>query len=219
MKIVNEEIEKYIEEHTSEEDELLHSLFRETQLKTYYPRMVSGNVQGKFLEMISRMIKPENILEIGTFTGYSAIQLAKGLKEGGKIITIDINEELETFASKYFKLSGLNDKIDFRIGNALHIIPELDTEFDLVFIDADKEQYLDYYELALAKLKQGGFILADNVLWSGKVLYPGQRISKSKKADKETKGIIAFNDFVKSDDRVEIVMIPLRDGVSLIRKK
>ena len=216
--MIEKEIEKYIEDHSSEEDVLLHELFRETQLKTYYPRMVSGKQQGLFLEMISRMISPEFILEIGTFTGYSAIQMAKGLKENGKIITIDINEELETLTSKYFKKSGMGDKIDFRIGDALKIIPDLNHTFDLTFIDADKEQYLDYYELALKKTRTGGFILADNVWWSGKVLNPEKRTCKSKNADKETKGIIAFNEFVKNDKRVEKVIIPLRDGITIIRK-
>jgi len=215
----SKEVEKYIEEHSSEEDSILYELYRETQLKTYYPRMVSGKQQGLFLEMISRMIKPGIILEIGTFTGYSAIQLAKGLKENGKIITIDINEELESLARKYFKKSGLANKIDFRIGDALEIIPSLKCEFDLTFIDADKEQYLDYYELVLEKTKQGGFILADNVWWSGKVLYPDKKMTKSNKADKETKGIVAFNEFVKNDSRVEKVIIPLRDGITIIRKK
>jgi predicted O-methyltransferase YrrM len=216
--MIDKEIDEYMDLHSSEEDELLHNLFRETQIKTYYPRMVSGKQQGLFLEMISRMIRPMNILEIGTFTGYSAIQMAKGLAEGGKLITIDINEEIEKFASKYFKLSGLQDKIDFRIGDALEIIPRLDCKFDLVFIDADKEQYVDYYEHVLVKLNPGGFILADNVLWSGKVLNTEKRTSKSKKVDKETKGIIAFNKYVKSDKRVEKVIVPLRDGITIIRK-
>ena len=215
----SKEVEKYIEEHSSEEDKILHELYRETQLKTYYPRMVSGKQQGLFLEMISRMINAEFILEIGTFTGYSAIQLAKGLKENGKIITIDINEELETLARKYFNKSGLAHKIDFRIGDALEIIPSLEYEFDLSFIDADKEQYLDYYELVLEKTKTGGFILADNVWWSGKVLNTDDKKAKSNKADKETTGIIAFNEFIKNDTRVEKVIIPLRDGITIIRKK
>lgn len=216
--MINEEIDAYCDLHSSEEDTLLNELFRETQIKTYYPRMVSGKQQGLFLEMISHMIRPDAILEIGTFTGYSAIQFAKGLSENGKIVTIDINEELETIARKYFKKSGLEDKIDFRIGDARSIISDLDMEFDLVFIDADKEQYLEYYELALAKTRKGGFILADNVLWSGKVLTPDKRTSKSKKADKETKGIVAFNKHIKNDIRVEKTIIPLRDGITIIRK-
>lgn len=216
--MIKEEIEKYIEDHSSEEDKLLYELYRETQLKTYYPRMISGKQQGLFLEMISRMIKPDFILEIGTFTGYSAIQLAKGLTDKGKIVTIDINEETEAIARKYFKRSGLENKIDFQIGDALNIIPNLNHTFDLVFIDADKEQYIDYYELALNKTRKDGFILIDNVWWSGKVLNPDKRISKSKKADKETKGIIAFNKFVKNDKRVAKVIIPLRDGITIIRK-
>lgn len=216
--MIKEEIEKYIEDHSSEEDKLLYELYRETQLKTYYPRMISGKQQGLFLEMISRMIKPDFILEIGTFTGYSAIQLAKGLSDKGKIVTIDINEETEAIARKYFKKSGLENKIDFQIGDALNIIPNLNHTFDLVFIDADKEQYIDYYELALSKTRKDGFILIDNVWWSGKVLNPDKRTSKSKKTDKETKGIIAFNKFVKNDKRVEKVIIPLRDGITIIRK-
>lgn len=216
--MINKEIEQYIEDHSSEEDKLLYDLYRETQLKTYYPRMVSGKQQGLFLEMISRMIKPEYILEIGTFTGYSAIQLAKGLTENGKIVTIDINEETETLARKYFRKSGLESKIDFRIGDALSIIPKLDITFDLVFIDADKEQYIDYYELALKKTRKDGFLLIDNVWWSGKVLNPEKSTSKSNKADKETKGIVAFNKFVENDKRVEKVIIPLRDGITIIRK-
>lgn len=216
--MIKEEIEKYIEDHSSEEDKLLYELYRETQLKTYYPRMISGKQQGLFLEMISRMIKPDFILEIGTFTGYSAIQLAKGLTDKGKIVTIDINEETEAIARKYFKKSGLENKIDYQIGDALNIIPKLNHTFDLVFIDADKEQYIDYYELALSKTRKDGFILIDNVWWSGKVLNPDNRISKSKKADKETLGIIAFNKFVKNDKRVEKVIIPLRDGITIIRK-
>jgi len=216
--MVNKEIEEYMDEHSSKEDKLLHQLYRETQIKTYYPRMVSGKQQGLFLEMISRMIKPKHILEIGTFTGYSGIQMAKGLQDGGKLVTIDINEELESFAGKYFQLSGMADKIDFHIGNALEIIPQLDMKFDLVFIDADKEQYIDYYELALEKLNVGGFILADNVLWSGKVLHPEKKTSKSNKADKETKGIVAFNKHIKEDKRVGKVIIPLRDGITIIRK-
>jgi len=216
--MIDKDIEKYMDDHSSEENALLHKLFRETQLKTYYPRMISGKQQGIFLRMISQMIKPDLILEIGTFTAYSAIQFAKGLSDKGKIITIDINEELETIVRKYIDEADLNDKIDFRIGNALDIIPKIDDEFDLVFIDADKEQYIDYYEAIIGKTRRGGFILADNVLWSGKVLNPNKKNSKSKKADKETKAIVAFNTHIKNDSRVEKVMIPLRDGVTIMRK-
>ena len=210
--ISDKEIENYIESYTTPETNDLRLLNRETHLKTFYPNMLSGSVQGKFLEMISRMIRPDRILEIGTFTGYSAISLARGLSENGKLITLEINEEMKTFISEYVEKSGLNDKIELIIGNALEIIPDLNEEFDLVFIDADKEQYIDYYELVIKKLKQGGFILADNVLWGGKVL------ESNTMSDKETKGIKAFNEHVKNDDRVEQVMLSVRDGLMLIRK-
>lgn len=210
--IFDKKIDTYVEKHTTKEDAVLKSLNRETHLKTFYPNMLSGSVQGKFLEMISFMISPMRILEIGTFTAYSAVSLAKGLKDGGKIISLEVNEEMESFARKYIKKSGFNNKIELIIGNALDIIPVLEDEFDMVFIDADKEQYVDYYELALPKLKSGGFILADNVLWSGKVL------ESESKSDKETKGIKAFNKHVKNDNRVEQVMLTIRDGLMLIRK-
>jgi predicted O-methyltransferase YrrM len=212
MIIVNKDIEQYVESHTTPEDKLMKALNRETYLKTYYPNMLSGAVQGKVLEMIGHMIRPHRILEIGTFTGYSAIAMAKGLPEGGKLITIDINEELETFVRNYLETSGLVDKIGFIVGNALEIIPELEETFDLVFIDADKEQYLDYYKLVLPKVRQGGFILADNVFWDGRVL------EDDTKSDKETFGVKAFNEFVKNDDRVEQVILSIRDGLMLIRK-
>lgn len=210
--IYDKKIDTYVEKHTTKEDAVLKSLNRETHLKTFYPNMLSGSVQGKFLEMISFMISPMRILEIGTFTAYSAVSLAKGLKDGGKIISLEVNEEMESFARKYINKAGFNNKIELIIGNALDIIPILEDEFDMVFIDADKEQYVDYYELALPKLKSGGFILADNVLWSGKVL------ESESKSDKETKGIKAFNKHVKNDNRVEQVMLTIRDGLMLIRK-
>ena len=212
MKIINKDIEQYIEKHTTPEDPVMRALNRETYLKTYYPNMLSGSVQGKTLEMISRMIKPERILEIGTFTGYSAIAMAKGLVEKGKLFTIDINEELGSFVRKYIEESGMTDKIEFIVGNALEIIPGLDESFDLVFIDADKEQYVDYYKLLLPKVRKGGFILADNVFWDGRVL------EEDHKSDKETKGVKAFNRFVDEDERVEQVILSIRDGVMLIRK-
>jgi predicted O-methyltransferase YrrM len=212
MKIINKDIEKYVESQTTPEDDVMKKLNRETYLKTYYPNMLSGVVQGKVLEMFGHMIGPNRILEIGTFTGYSAIAMAKGLPEDGKLITIDINEELESFVRKYIEESGLNDKIEFIIGNALEIIPELDETFDLVFIDADKEQYLDYYKLILPKVRKGGFILADNVFWDGRVL------EDDSKSDKETFGVKAFNEYVKNDERVEQVILSIRDGLMLIRK-
>lgn len=209
--IINKETERYIELHTTGETDTLKELNRETHLRTYYPNMLSGSVQGKFLEMISRMIGPNRILEIGTFTGYSAISLARGLKAGGKLITIEINDEMETFIKNAVNKAGMSEKIDLRMGDALSIIPVLEEEFDLVFIDADKEQYVDYYELALSKVKKGGFLLADNVLWGGKAV-------SDDKPDKETKGIRRFNDYVKNDDRVEQVLLSIRDGLMLIRK-
>ncbi len=210
--MIKPEIEKYIKDHCSPEDEILAELNRETHLKAVYPRMLSGHILGKFLEMISLMIKPEKILEIGTFTGYSTICLANGLTSNGKIYTIDLNPEIEIISEKYFKKSGITEKIVKYTGNALDIIPTINEKFDLVFIDADKENYLNYYKLVIEKINPGGFILADNVLWDGKVL------QESNKADKETQGIMQFNEFVQKDKRVENVLVPLRDGVMLIRK-
>ncbi len=207
----NTELEKYIEKFTSNESEDLRFLDRETNLKTTMPRMLSGKVQGKFLEMISLMINPKRILEIGTFTGYSAICLAVGLDADGKIYTIESNEEFEDIIRKYIDKSGSKNKIDLIIGDAIIEIPKLNQIFDLVFIDANKEQYIQYYNLVKTKLKSGGFILADNVLWGGKVF-------DSKASNKETTSIQAFNNYVKQDSEVEQVMIPLRDGLMLIRK-
>ena len=210
--MIEYKIEEYVEKYTTPESEVMKQINRETHLKTFYPNMLSGVVQGKFLEMVSRMIKPKRILEIGTFTAYSAIALARGLAEGGKLITLEVNEEMEFFIKKYIDKSGMSDKIELIMGNALEIIPELEDTFDLVFIDADKEQYVDYYELSLSKLKAGGFILADNVLWNGKVL------EDDSKSDKETMGLKAFNEYVRKDKRVEQVMLSIRDGLLLVRK-
>lgn len=210
--MIEKRIEQYIDVNTTHEGDVMKQLNRETHLKTFYPNMLSGAVQGKFLEMISYMIKPEMILEIGTFTAYSAIAMAKGMAEGGKLITLEVNEEMETFIQKYIDKAGMGDKIELVMGDALKIIPELDYSFDLVFIDADKEQYTDYYELALPKLKPGGFLIADNVLWNGKVL------EDDSKSDKETMGIKSFNEHVKNDNRVEQVMVSVRDGLLLVRK-
>ena len=212
MSIIATGIEKYIEEHTSEASSILNKIERDTYLKSIYPRMLSGNVQGKFISMVSKMIQPKYILEIGTFTGYSAICLTEGLLEDGQLHTIEINEELKLQNQKYFKEAGVQQKISMHFGNAVDIIPQLGTQFDLIFIDADKINYCKYYELGMKKLNVGGFILADNVLWSGKVL------DKPGKSDKDTLAIQEFNDKVQQDDRVENVMIPLRDGMSLIQK-
>jgi caffeoyl-CoA O-methyltransferase len=207
------EIEKYILDHTEAESSLLALLNRETQHKILLSRMLSGHLQGKFLEMISKMINPDNILEIGTYTGYSAICLAQGLTDGGKIHTIEINDELESFIRPYFVKAGLENKIYLHIGDAIEIVPKLNCEFDLIFIDGDKRQYLDYYKIVIEKIRPGGFILVDNVLWSGKVVLP------LNPNDDYTSGIMEFNDFVHNDSRVENVILPIRDGIMMLRKK
>lgn len=208
--IVHPDLEKYIEANTTPHDDVLHQLDRTTHLKFMLPQMLSGSVQGKFLEMISLMMRPKRILEIGTFTGYSGICFAKGLAEDGKLITIDVNDELEDTAHAAFEQAGLIEKIDFRIGNAMEIIPELDETFDLVFIDADKQNYSNYYDLVMPKLKVGGFIMADNVLWSGKVI--------EAKQNKDTAALVAFAEKVQADEKVENVMLSIRDGILLVRK-
>ncbi len=209
----SEQLENYISRHSSEEDKLLAELTRETHLRAMHPRMLSGHLQGKFLEMTSSMIHPEIILEIGTYTGYSAICLAKGLKEGGTLHTIEANQELQGISDKYFEKAGLKNKIQQHTGNALEIIPTIPVKFDLVFIDADKENYLNYYKLVFDKLNSGAYILADNALWDGKV------IDAPRNFDKETKGIVEFNTFVHKDKRVDNMILPLRDGIMLIRKR
>ncbi len=202
--MIDAKLEEYIENHTSPEPELLYELRRRTFIHTAFPRMLSGPVQGRFLEMISRMIRPQRILEIGTFTGYSAICLAQGLAENGILRTIEAEGAYVEIAREYFEKAGLTDKINLHEGDALEIIPALDEAFDLVFIDAAKEHYCDYYDLVFDKVRKGGFILADNTLWDGKVV--------------ETGGIVAFNKMVQADERVENVMLSVRDGLMLIRK-
>ena len=210
--ISEDDIIEYSENFSSEESTVLKKLSRETYLKIVFPRMISGKLQGNFIKMISCMIKPEKILEIGTFTGYSAICFAEGLSENGIMHTIEVNPELEDIVLKYFNEAGVANKIYLHIGNAIDVIPTIDGLFDLVFIDADKENYLNYYNLVFDKVKKCGFIIADNVLWDGKV------ILKPTPTDKETLGIIEFNEFVKNDKRVEKVLLPLRDGLMMIRK-
>lgn len=206
-------IEEYILDHSDSEDPVLAELNRETNLKILRPRMLSGHLQGKILEMISKMINPEKILELGTYTGYSAICLAKGLKESGILHTIEINDELESFILKYLKKAGLAQKVKLHFGDARKLVPEINEQFDLAFIDADKREYLEYYHIIFDFVKPGGFILADNVLWSGKV------IELESPDDEYTKGIFEFNEFIKNDKRVEKVILPLRDGLTLIWKK
>ena len=207
------ELDKYILDHIDEEDPVLQELDRETHLKVIGARMLSGNLQGQVLTLLSKMIQPKRILEVGTFTGYSAICLAKGLRGNGKLITIEVDDELESFSKKYFEKAGLADKIEQRIGSALEIIPDIDETFDLVFLDADKKEYTDYFRLVFDKLRSGGIIIADNTLWSGKVL------ETPADDDHQTKGIIAFNEMIKNEKRVEKVILPLRDGMTIIRKK
>jgi caffeoyl-CoA O-methyltransferase len=206
------EIERYILEHTSPQDPLLEELNRSTWVRTVHPQMIAGHLQGKILEMISRMIGPLRILEIGTFTGYSSICLARGLAEGGHLYTIDRDDEIIDFAGSYIEKSGLASRITLLHGDARKIVPGLDDTFDLVYLDAEKDEYLDYYEAVFPKLRNGGFILADNVLWGGKVL------EKPGSGDHSTRGILAFNDSIRKDPRVEQVILPVRDGLMLIRK-
>lgn len=210
--MIDPRLEEYIENHTSPEPELLYELRRWTFLHTPYPRMLSGQVQGQFLGMISRMINPGRILEIGTFTGYSAICLAGGLAPGGVLHTIEAEPSYAEIARAYFTKAGLENYIELHDGDALEIIQQLDETFDLVFIDAAKEHYLDYYKAVFDKVKTGGFILADNALWDGRVL-EGDRAG-----DPETRGIIRFNEEIQNDVRVENVLVSIRDGVMLVRK-
>ena len=211
MEFIAPEIDEYCIKHTTSERELLRTLNRETHAKVLQARMLSGHLQGRFLAMLSQMIQPNNILEIGTYTGYSALCLAEGLTENGKLITLDVNEELEDFVRNYFQESSLNSKIDFRIGNALEIIPTLTEVFDLVFIDADKLNYTNYYNLVFEKVRKGGYIIADNVLWSGKA-------ADTTKNDKDTLAIRSFNKKLHDDSRVENILLPIRDGLMVVRK-
>ena len=205
-------LNQYILDHISPEEDFLLELDRETHLKVLRSRMLSGHLQGQILSMISSMVKPKCILEIGTFTGYSALCLAKGLAEGGQLHTIEIDDELESIARKYFQKSGMSDRIIPHIGDAREIIRSIDRSFDLVFIDADKREYCDYYQLVFDKVPVGGFILADNILWDGKVVDPDA-------ADEEqTRGILDFNNLVQNDHRVENVILPVRDGIMVVKK-
>lgn len=213
MEFLPEKIEEYIEAHTAPESAVLEELNRETHAKVLQPRMLSGHLQGRVLATFSQMLRPARILEIGTYTGYSAICLAEGLAENGKLHTIDINEELEDRTRSFIAKSGFEDKIQMHIGNAVDIIPNLQEEWDLVFIDADKENYSTYFDLVVDKVRPGGFIIADNVLWSGKV------VEKVSEKDLETMAIIDFNKKVHDDDRVENVLFPVRDGLMVCRKR
>lgn len=204
-------IAHYAEEHTRYEGDVLADLEKETYLKVLMPRMCSGHLQGQILRMFAAMIRPKRVLEIGTYTGYSAIAMAQAMPEDGLLYTIDINEELKPLVQTFIKRAGLDSKIQLHFGDAMQIVPTLHESWDLVFIDADKENYLNYYQMVLPKLSAGGFIIADNVLWSGKVCDPEIN-------DPETLALKEFNDFVHADSRVENVLLPVRDGLMILRK-
>lgn len=210
---MDSEIEKYILDHSDPEGDYLYRLYRATNIHLLHGRMASGHLQGRVLRMLVRMIRPKNILEIGTFSGYSAICLAEGLEEGGMVYTFEINDEQEDFTRPWIEQSAVADKIRFIIGDAMTEAPKLGVEFDMAFVDGDKRTYMESYEMVLSLLRPGGFILADNTLWDGHV------VDHAYDKDKQTHGIEAFNDFVARDPRVERVMLPLRDGLTLIYKK
>ncbi|MEJ1240335.1 O-methyltransferase [Chryseolinea sp. T2] len=210
MEIINPDAQRYAEDHTTAESPLLAKINRDTHAKVLQPNMLSGHLQGRLLSMISHMIRPDIVLEIGTFTGYSAICLSEGLSPGGKLITIDKNEELESRVREYFEEAGLTSRVQYMIGNALSLIPTIDETFDIVFIDADKSNYGKYFDLVIDKLRVGGVIIVDNVLRKGKVL--------SEKMEREGVVMDAFNKKIRSDSRVEEVLLPIRDGILIIRK-
>ena len=212
MDFLPKEIDAYSLAHTTSETEVLNDLNRQTNIQILQPRMLSGHLQGRVLSMLSHMVQPTNILEIGTYTGYSAICLSEGIKEDGKVVTIDINAELEDFALSYFEKANVSNKIDFRIGNAIDIIPTLQESFDMVFIDADKTNYSNYFDLVIDKLPKGAYIITDNVLWSGKV------VQKVEECDMETKAIVEYNQKIHNDPRVENILFPIRDGLMIARK-
>jgi len=208
-----QELEHYILQHITPEEPLLQELNRQTHLKILRSRMLSGHLQGEFLYMLSRMINPKHVVEIGTYTGYSALCMARGMSEGSTLDTIEINDELKPFTQEFINKSAYKEIIKLHTGSALDIIPTLNKTFDLVFIDGDKREYCAYYQLVIDYLNQGGYILADNVLWDSKVL------ETPDKNDEQTIGILAFNDMVRDDERVEKVILPIRDGITIIRKK
>ena len=212
MNIIEEKIDQYIHQHTTKENPVLQELNRETHLNVLLPQMLSGHVQGEFLSIVSKMLRPKRILEIGTYTGYSGICLAQGLEVDGILYTIDINEDLTEMVEKYIKKVSLENKIKPLVGNALDIIPTLNETFDLVFIDADKINYCNYYDLVIDKVRKGGIIIADNVLWSGKV------VIESKTNDKDTIALREFNKKIHQDNRVSNLIVPLRDGLMMAIK-
>jgi caffeoyl-CoA O-methyltransferase len=214
MEFIAENLQQYCDNHTSPEGDVLKQLNRDTHANVLQPRMLSGHFQGRLLSMISHMVKPQTILEIGTYTGYSAICLAEGLAKGGKLITIDVNAEREGMVNAYIDTAGMKHCIQHIIGDAINIVKTLSHTYDLVFIDADKQNYIRYYEMAIERLSPGGYILIDNVLWSGKVL-DQDAVQK----DKETEILHQLNELIQNDTRVENILLPVRDGLMLVRKK
>ena len=213
MEFISQELDYYVCAHTAAEPNILYDLNRETHMNALRPRMLSGHFQGRVLSMISQMIRPNDVLEIGTYTGYSALCFAEGLAENGHIVTIDKNEELEDLVNEYVAKSEYKDQIKCIIGDAMEIIPGLKREFDIVFIDADKSNYLNYYNMIINKVRKGGYIILDNVLWSGKVL------EEVEEEDLDTKVLIELNIVIHNDDRVEEVLLPIRDGLMIARVK
>ena len=211
MHFISEQLEDYVADHSANEPEILQQLNKETHQKILQPRMLSGHFQGRVLSMLSKIINPKHILELGTYTGYATLCLAEGMQENGTVDTIDINEELEEIQEKYFNLSDYKGQIIQHIGDATEIIPTLNKKFDLVFIDADKENYINYWNLIVPMMNKGGIILSDNVLWSGKVL------EEVKKNDKSTPILLEYNKLVNEDPRVETVLLPIRDGLTVSR--
>ena len=211
MHFISDELDDYVTQHSENEPELLSALNKETYQKILLPRMLSGHFQGRVLSMLSKLIRPKSILEIGTYTGYATLCLCEGLQENGTVHTIDINEELFDFQRKYFDKSDWGNQITQHLGDALKIIPNLNTKFDLVFVDADKENYISYFNMIVPMMEKGGIILSDNVLWSGKVLEP------LNPKDKSTKELLEYNKLLKEDPRVEAVLLPIRDGLTVSR--
>mgnify|MGYP003294411845 CR=1 FL=1 len=205
-------LEEYIMSHIEPEGDLLHSLYRDTNLRLLNPRMASGHIQGRLLKMLTGMIRPKNVLEIGTFTGYSAICIAQGLEDGAMLHTVEIDDELQDFIEEWLDRSGLHDRIELHIGNAMDIVPQLGLRFDMIFMDGEKRQYPDYYGMCMSCLNPGGYILADNTLWDGHVA------DAAYDSDSQTAAIRRFNDMVACDSRVTVAMIPVRDGITVIRK-
>lgn len=211
MHFITQELDDYVVAHSQKEPELLQQLTRETYQKILQPRMLSGHYQGRVLSMISKLVNPNSVLEIGTYTGYSALSLAEGMQKNGQLHTIDVNEELVDFQRKYFDKSGYGNQIHQHLGSAINIIPTLDAKFDLVFIDADKPNYVNYFNIIIDKMNPGGIILSDNVLWSGKILEPLQP------KDESTKVLLEYNRLLNKDPRIETVLLPIRDGLTVSR--